>query len=131
MKMKRIFLITHCEATHQVDKKVGGWFDSKLTPLGEQQATQIPNKINELGFDIRDLTVYCSDLTRAFQTAKIITGESAGELILDSRLREMSFGTHEGMMQNEHAKIMIPTSPSGDRLDHRICNGAESRRNSR
>ena len=41
----------------------------------------------------------------------------------------MSFGTHEGMAQSQHKKSMVPISSDGNRLDHRICNGAESRRN--
>jgi len=126
--MKRIFLITHTEASHTVNQKVGGWYDAKLTPLGKQQAAQIRDRITNLGFDIQDLTVYASDLTRATQTAQLLIQNSTSSLILDSRLREMSFGTHGGMAQKEHNKIMTPQSPTGNRLDHRICKGAESRR---
>ena len=126
--MKRIFLITHTEAAHTVDKKVGGWFDAKLTTVGKQQAGQILARIAELGFDITNLAIYCSDLSRATQTAQILSKNASSEPIVDARLREMSFGTHEGMAQQDHNKIMIPVSPTGNRLDHRICNGAESRR---
>lgn len=126
--MNRICLITHCEAAHSVDKKVGGWYDSKLTLQGEQQAAKLSSKIIDLGFDLQNSTFYCSDLTRAVQTAEILTKDISMKLILDHRLREMSFGTHEGMDQNDHNKIMVPTNTTGDRLDHRICDGAESRR---
>ncbi|WP_297695855.1 histidine phosphatase family protein [uncultured Eudoraea sp.] len=127
--MKRICLITHCEATHSVDGRVGGWFDSELTEEGKRQASQLTNKIVELGFDIQTLKVYSSDLKRAAQTAQILTKGTNTQIFFDQRLREMSFGAHGGMMQSEHNKIMIPLSPDGNRLDHRICNGAESRRN--
>ena len=127
--MKRICLITHCEATHSVDGRVGGWFDSELTVDGKRQASQLTNKISELGFDIRTLKVYSSDLKRAAQTAQILTNGINTPIIFDQRLREMSFGTHAGMLQSEHNKFMIPASPIGNRLDHRICDGAESRRN--
>lgn len=127
--MKRICLITHCEATHSVDGKVGGWFDSELTVEGKRQASQLTNKIAEFGFDIRNLKVYSSDLKRAAQTAQILTDGTNTPIIFDQRLREMSFGAHGGMMQSEHKKIMTPVSPNGNRLDHRICKGAESRRN--
>ncbi|MDY8137504.1 histidine phosphatase family protein [Aquimarina sp. 2201CG5-10] len=127
--MKRICLITHCEATHTVDGRVGGWFNSDLTEKGKQQASQLPGKIRELGFDFQNLTVYSSDLKRATQTAQILTSGTNTPPILDQRLREMSFGTHGGMIQSEHNKIMIPVSPNGNRLDHQICKGAESRRN--
>lgn len=127
--MTRVCLITHCEASHSVEGKVGGWFDSELTELGKRQASQLPDKISEFGFDIRNLTVYSSDLLRAFQTAQILTNGTNKMPILDQRLREMSFGAHGGMKQSEHNKNMIPISPDGNRLDHLICNGAESRRN--
>lgn len=126
--MKRICLITHCEATHSVDGRVGGWFDSELTELGRQQASQLANDIAQLGFNVRNLPVYSSDLKRAAQTAQILTRGSNNLPVLDQRLREMSFGTHGGMIQREHNKIMIPINPDGNRLDHRICTGAESRR---
>ena len=126
--MKRICLITHCEATHSIDGKVGGWYNSELTEKGKQQAAELPEKLDKLGFDIRNLTVYSSDLKRAAQTAKILTENIDKEPVLDPRLREMSFGTHGGMNQEAHNKIMIPVSPTGNRLDHRICDGAENRR---
>lgn len=126
--MKRICLITHCEATHSVDGKVGGWYDSELTEKGKQQAAELSKKLDKLGFDIRNLTVYSSDLKRAVQTAQILTENIDKEPVLDQRLREMSFGTHGGMNQEGHNKIMIPVSPTGNRLDHRICDGAENRR---
>ena len=106
--MKRIGLITHCEATHSINRKVGGWYDSELTQKGQQQAAQLLEKLNKLGFDIRNLTLYSSDLKRAAQTAQILTQNIPIEPVLDQRLREMSFGTHEGMNQEEHNKIMIP-----------------------
>ena len=126
--MKRICLITHCEASHSVNKRVGGWFDSELTARGRQQAAALTNRIEKLGFDMQNLPVYSSDLKRAAETAQILTKETDTIPILDWRLREMSFGAHGGMNQAKHNKIMIPVSPDGNRLDHRICDGAESRR---
>ena len=104
--MKRICLITHCEATHSVNGRVGGWFNSDLTAKGKQQAAQLPGKIRELGFEVQNLTVYSSDLKRALQTAQILTQGTNTTLITDQRLREMSFGTHGGMLQSKHDKII-------------------------
>lgn len=126
--MRRICLITHCEASHSVDEKVGGWFNSTLTLNGEKQAALLSKRIADYGFNIDDSTAYSSDLLRAVQTAEILLKNSTTNLKLVNRLREMSFGTHEGMEQQEHNKIMMPKSPIGERLDHRICNGSETRR---
>ena len=126
--MKRICLITHCEATHTIENKVGGWFDSELTIEGERRASQLLSKISRLGFDGRYEKIYSSDLKRAHRTAQILSESTKLKLVLDRRLREMSFGKHEGMSLIQHKELMIPLSSSDDRMDHRICEGAESRR---
>jgi len=126
--MKRICLITHCEATHSVEQKVGGWYDSELTDKGKGEASILAAKIRDLGFDPNKDSVYTSDLKRAAQTAGILCQGTNAVPIADKRLREMSFGAHEGMSQEEHLKTMVPVSADGNRLDHPICNGAESRR---
>lgn len=126
--MKRICLITHAEATHSVEGKVGGWFDSELTDNGMNQALGLREKVSNLNFELGSLAFYSSDLKRAVQTAEILLGNSSTVLNLDCRLREMSFGRNEGMCQKEHDEIIVPSSLTGDRLDHKICVGAESRR---
>lgn len=126
--MKRICLITHTEATHSVEGKVGGWFDSELTEQGKEQAALLRERITSLGFDLDTCPIYSSDLKRASQTAALISEQHDNKPILDTRLREMSFGSHEGMDQKEHSNLMIPVPESGNRMDHKICDGAESRR---
>ncbi len=125
---KRICLITHTEATHSVEGKVGGWYDSELTQEGSDQAASLMDRITNLGFDISKSIIYSSDLKRASQTAAIISEPFENRPILDQRLREMSFGKHEGIDQTEHNKIMVAVPESGNRMDHQICEGAESRR---
>lgn len=126
--MKRICLITHAEASHSVEGKVGGWYNSKLTNDGKIKAASLVQKISALHFELNSLKVYSSDLRRAAETAEILLKDANTNLHLDARLREMSFGSHEGMSQKEHDKIIVPSSPTGDRLGHKICQGAESRR---
>lgn len=124
----RIALITHSEASHTVEGKVGGWYDSALTENGKKQAIRLAAKLKAHNFDIDQSIVYSSDLKRAAQTAEIVTRHTNIIPVLDPRLREMSFSSHEGMSQEEHMKEMVPQSPTGDRLDHQICDGAETRR---
>ncbi len=87
----------------------------------------IKSTINELGFDSRKLVTYSSDLNCAQQTAKIICNEGS-RLKLDARLREMSFGNNEGIPQEKHNELIRFPPKKGARLDHRICEGAESPR---
>ena len=126
--MKKICVVTHTEAIHHVDGKVGGWFNSDLTEKGITDAKSLRTKIKDLGFEVDELAIYSSDLNRARQTTAMITEGKLSEVIFDSRIREMSFGDNEGMCQKEHERTMQPVSKSGNRLDHRICKGAESRR---
>ena len=126
--MKKICLITHTEATHTVNNLVGGWYDSELTEVGRKQANALSSRVAEYGFDIATAQVYSSDLTRAKQTAEIICGVHSNRIIFDARLREMSFGDNEGLPQSEHSKLMQFPPKTGNRLDHRICKGAESPR---
>ena len=126
--MKRICLVTHPQASHSVEGRVGGWFDSELTDKGREDSESLRIKITAQGFDLQNLNVFSSDLKRCTQTTEIILEHSNVVPKFDARLREMSFGTHGGIDQNEHDSIMIPVPFSGSRLDHRICEGSESRR---
>lgn len=126
--MKRICLITHCKATHAAEKKVGGWYDSNLTNEGRKQAEALRAKIESFDFELHKVGAYSSDLSRAAQTANIIFQNTDTKIIFDSRLREMCFGEDGGKDVAEHIKTMQPTPKEGNRLDHRICQGAESRR---
>ncbi len=124
--MQTIFLITHCEATHSVEGKVGGWYDSELTERGKKQAQDLAVGLSKLT-DLNTLKIYSSDLRRAAQTAELLK-KNKQVIKFDERLREMSFGSHEGLSQSEHHQTMVPVDPNVNRLDHRICPGAESRR---
>ena len=126
--MKTLYLVTHTEATHHIEKKVGGWFNSSLTEKGLSDAKRIGAKLEAFGVELNEVTIYSSDLKRASQTACAIAKARSSEIIYDRRLREMCFGDNEGMDQGLHNQIMQPVSDSGERLDHKICAGAESRR---
>lgn len=126
--MKSYYIVTHGEAQHHIDNVVGGWFDSKLTPKGMRQAQDLARFFSSL--DIVGRTeIYSSDLTRCRETADVLANAMGLNVQFDVRLREMSFGKHEGMDQDLHNSIMIPSAKEhGDRMDHAICDGAETRR---
>lgn len=126
--MKKIYLVTHAEASHSVEKKIGGWYDSRLTDRGVKKASSLAQKIEGLGADFNELTVYSSDLLRCKQTVEIITQPDTSKVVFDSRLREMCFGDNDGIDQLAHERVMRPTCSDDNRLDHRICPGAESRK---
>lgn len=126
--MKRFYVVTHGQAQHHLDHVVGGWFDSRLTAKGIEQAHHLARFFPTLQLPERT-AIYSSDLLRCRETAEIVSDALGLETVFDQRLRKMSFGSHEGMDQARHNGIMIPAAekPEG-RMDHAICEGAETRR---
>ena len=73
-----------------VDNEKGlssGWADAELSELGRRQSLELKNLIKGKRFD----AVFCSDLKRAVDSAKITFGNSV-RIIQDKRLREVDYG---------------------------------------
>lgn len=125
--MKDLFVVTHTESVHHVEKKVGGWYDAGLTERGRQEASATADKL----FDIighNDIELFSSDLLRASQTAAAIGRRFSKPAVETAALREISYGVAEGKPQDWLDARYIP-APDSDRLDHRGgIDGAESRR---
>lgn len=84
-----IYLIRHGQSEWNKRKWFNGQTDVKLTEQGINEAYQLMEKIEKLSIT----TCFCSPLTRAVQTGKIVYGE---KMILDKRLREIDCGFFEG-----------------------------------
>lgn len=125
--MKEIFVVTHTEATHHLDNKVGGWYDSGLTPRGWQEADAVAERLAALiGPD--EVEIYSSDLRRASQTAAAIAKRVGHPVQETSALREISYGVASGKPQEWLVSRYIP-APDDNRLDHDCgIEGAETRR---
>ena len=98
MKTLELWLIRHGETTHNFERRIQGQFDSELTELGIGQAKKLSPRLKHRHFD----AVYSSDLKRAYDTAKLALPEA--DIILDKRLREISFGVLENKTQAELSK---------------------------
>ena len=125
--MRRVAVVVHAEAQHHVDQLVGGWYDSSLTERGRKQARQLGTALRRV-FSGSPVPIVSSDLTRARQTAEIIGEALQSTVVLDPRLRELSYGIAEGRPKTWLAVRIVATPACGSRLDHRVCEGAESRR---
>ena len=123
--LKELYIVTHTEAAHHLQRIVGGWYDSELTEKGMVDASLCAWRLKELG--LGGTPVFTSDLKRASQTGRIISDELKSTLSLDSRLREMSFGEAEGKPQGWLDKRIVPHD-NENRLDHSIIDGNETRR---
>lgn len=127
--MKDLYVVTHPEAQHTVDDRVGGWHDSRLTAHGRAQANLVGKTLaRRVCASSRPTRLVSSDLSRCAQAAEIVAGSTETPVRLDSRLREISFGDAEGRPNSWLATRQVP-APDHDRLDHRgPIPGAETRR---
>jgi probable phosphoglycerate mutase len=127
--MRNLYVVTHAESQHHVDKLVGGWYDSELTARGRAQAVQIADRMRHLIPAGEAVDLHSSDLKRAVQTAEPISKVLGTPIRTTSDLRELSYGEADGMPDawlDEH--YVFPPLDDG-RMDHLPgFDGAESRR---
>ncbi|GAA1728887.1 histidine phosphatase family protein [Isoptericola hypogeus] len=115
---RRVSVVTHPEATHHVERVVGGQFDSNLTPRGERAAGAIASALRDrIDGSARDV-IATSDLRRTRRTAEIIGPALGAEPVLDPRLREKSYGEAGGRPQSWLDARFVPPPAVGDRLRH-------------
>lgn len=116
--MRRIYVVTHPQATHHVDRLVGGWYDSRLTAAGEGAAVAIAESLRTRIPGDAEVAVHSSDLLRTARTAEAI-GKALGVTpILDERLREKSYGEAGGRPQEWLDRRFVPPPAVGERLRH-------------
>lgn len=95
-----LWTIRHGETAWNVEGRLQGASDSPLTARGRRQSEAAREAIARL--DLR--AIYTSDLGRARQTTEIVRGERPVEIHLEPRLREISYGTVEGLTWGEIAR---------------------------
>lgn len=94
-----IWLVRHGETEWNIAGRFQGCKDIPLTEVGLSQAKALKYRFNN-NFD----AIYTSPLTRAIQTAKIISENSTIKPIIENEIREIDFGEWEGLTINEIAK---------------------------
>jgi 2,3-bisphosphoglycerate-dependent phosphoglycerate mutase len=126
--MRTLYVVTHPESTHHVDRLVGGWFDSALTPEGHEQARRISMALAARVPAGASVELYASDLLRTRETAEHLAAEFGVPIVLDAALREKAYGEAEGRSQSWLDQRFIPPPASGDRMNHfEGLSGSETR----
>jgi 2,3-bisphosphoglycerate-dependent phosphoglycerate mutase len=74
-----------------------GWMPGELSERGRSQAAELGRRRGDDGL----VAVFCSDLARAEQTARIAFEDTSVPLLLDWRLRECDYGRRTGMSAAE------------------------------
>ena len=93
--MLRLTLVRHGSTGWNQTGRFQGWGDPPLSDLGRAEAERLRGHLAGESFD----RVVASGLLRARETAAIALPDSAVET--DERLREMSFGSWDGLTWNE------------------------------
>ena len=122
--MKTLYVISHTEAAHHLEGRVGGWYDSALTEKGVNDAITIAKRLKA---EANIEAVFSSDLARAKSTAEQIVKATGATLDTTAALREMSFGKADGQVQAWLDERIRPEDGT-NRMDHRIVEGAETKR---
>ncbi len=99
--MNRVFYIfRHGETDWNKERRCQGHTNVDLNFTGLQQAKELAEKLQDFQLDV----IVSSDLTRALKTGNLVADKKRIPLIVDSRLREMSYGDAEGMIFEEAVK---------------------------
>lgn len=87
-----LYIFRHGRTVWNAQRKIQGDTDIALAKEGIDMAKAVAEKIADIHFD----AIYSSPLQRAYETACILRGSRALEVIKDDRLRELNFGVLEG-----------------------------------
>lgn len=94
-----ITYFVHGTTTDNEKEISSGWYDVELSEKGIKQSVNLKDQIKDKKFDM----VFCSDLKRAIQSAKL-TFEGTVPIIPDKRLRECNYGQYNA----QPSKIVEP-----------------------
>ncbi len=120
-----LLLIRHGETAWNADARIQGHTDIELNARGHAQAQALAGALADAELD----AIYCSDLTRARQTAAPLAQRLGIEPRLDAALRERAFGAFEGSsfveLERVHPQACARwrardpefAAPGGERLD--------------
>ena len=119
--MVYIKYFVHGTTTDNLEKKATGWLPGKLSDKGIAQANALSDIIKDEHFDV----VFCSDLTRAIESASIDFKHHNVDIIQDPRLRECNYGDLDGkdsslVVYSDHINKSFPNGESLKDVEVRV-----------
>jgi alpha-ribazole phosphatase/probable phosphoglycerate mutase len=124
-----ITYFVHGTTTDNEKNVSSGWFDVGLSEKGIQQSIALKDQLGGKKFDV----VFCSDLKRAVESAKLTWGESGMPIIPDVRLRECNYGDYNAkpseLVEPLQEKMITERFPNGESYEDvktRIADFVES-----
>ena len=101
-----LYVVRHGEAVWNTENRICGRTDSPLTEKGRAQAAALAPKMPKVD------RVLCSPLSRARETAEILTQGTGLEIKVEPRLIEQDFGSFEGMDRGTPAFLTAKKEPA-------------------
>lgn len=95
--MARFILVRHGKTEWNETGRYQGCSDTCLSATGLKEAEAVRQRLAAEKID----AMYCSDLERAAQTARIIASGRDAKLVIRKELREIDFGEFEGLTFDE------------------------------
>ncbi len=92
--MTKLYITRHGQTEWNVEGRIQGRMDSKLTELGERQARWLGERLMTEDIDI----IISSSSGRALRTAELVRGERGIDIIASDQLMEMHIGDWEGQL---------------------------------
>lgn len=95
--MAKLLLVRHGLTEFNSTRRFAGYSDVELSAEGQRQVERLRDRLANEKIDV----IYCSDLKRAWATAKVISSERKVEIVPCSELREINYGDAEGLTFDE------------------------------
>lgn len=89
----KVYIMRHGDTVWNKERRLQGGTDIPLSDSGRELAKVTGEAIKDLLID----KCIVSPLSRAKETARLVLGERKLPLIIDERIREISFGDYEGL----------------------------------
>lgn len=123
--MIRLVLVRHGETVWHAENRYAGRTDVALTTRGHEQAERLAEWAAAAELD----AIWCSSLSRARETAAAAARASGLEPHVDPRLRELDFGSGEGLttaeMQQQCPEVL--ETFQADPVAHHLPGGEDPR----
>ena len=125
----KITYFGHATTTDNEQGLATGWAPGELSQAGIKQAKELGKLVSNKHFDV----VFCSDLKRAIDSAKLTFGDTV-PIIQDKRLRECDYGDYTRKPAREfkdkdkmvqHVNIPFPNGESYKDVEKRIADFLE------
>ncbi len=101
MRIVHITYFVHGTTTDNEKGLSSGWNDVELSEIGKKQSVQLKELTKNRKFDV----IFCSDLKRAVESAKLTWGDTVPS-VKDKRLRECNYGDLNGA-ESENVDVLM------------------------